>query len=119
MSNQPPTERIAQLNDAARQNKLKGATIVIASSALASLQDATGAAETISSQIAILRALKSWEPPANDAHGERDFGILDVLGIRLFFKIDYYDLNMEYHSEDAANDSLTRRVVTVMLPENY
>src|SRR6516162_8067014 len=34
----------------------------------------------------------------NDPHGEHDFGSFELDGIKLFWKIDYYDQNLEYGS---------------------
>lgn len=55
----------------------------------------------------------------NDPHGEHDFGALSVAGKRLFWKIDYYDRQLEFGSPDPADPVLTRRVLTVMLAEEY
>ncbi len=51
----------------------------------------------------------------NDPHGEHDFGAFDHAGQRVAFKIDYYDLSLTYGSENAADASITRRVMTIML----
>lgn len=55
----------------------------------------------------------------NDPHGEHDFGAIDIDGIKVFWKIDYYDLNMEGGSEDPADPKVTRRVLTVFLASEY
>jgi hypothetical protein len=55
----------------------------------------------------------------NDPHGERDFGSLGLRGQRLFWKIDYYDLALEYGSPDPADPAVTRRVLTLMLADEY
>jgi uncharacterized protein DUF3768 len=55
----------------------------------------------------------------NDPHGEHDFGALDLAGRRLFWKIDYYDLHLRHGSDDPANPDVTRRVITLMLAEEY
>lgn len=57
--------------------------------------------------------------PGNDPHSEHDFGALTVLGRKIFWKIDYYDSAMEYGSEDPADDSITSRVLTIMLASEY
>ena len=58
--------------------------------------------------------------PDNDPHGEHDFGSIDhALAGRVFWKIDYYDLDYAMGSEDPADPSKTRRVLTVMLAEEY
>ena len=55
----------------------------------------------------------------NDPYGEHDFGSFDVLGERLFFKIDCYDALREAGSPDPANSDLTHRVLTIMLASEY
>nr|WP_246681719.1 DUF3768 domain-containing protein [Methylobacterium sp. L1A1] len=57
--------------------------------------------------------------PDNDPHGEHDFGAFDVNGEKLFWKIDYYDRAMKYHSPDPANAFVTKRVLTLMLASEY
>ena len=56
---------------------------------------------------------------ANDPYGEHDFGSFDYNGETIYFKIDYYDKNYQYLSEDPANPNLTNRVMTVMLASEY
>jgi hypothetical protein len=55
----------------------------------------------------------------NDPHGEHDFGAFDLGGERLFWKIDYYDKDLRFGSEDPADPAVTRRVLTVMLASEY
>ena len=57
--------------------------------------------------------------PSNDPHKEHDFGSLEVDGNSVFWKIDYFDDGLEYHSPDVLDRSVTRRVLTVMLSEEY
>ncbi len=53
---------------------------------------------------------------ANDPYEEHDFGSFEADGHVVFFKIDYFDKNLTYHSPDP---SVTERVITIMLAEEY
>jgi hypothetical protein len=55
----------------------------------------------------------------NDPHGEHDFGSFSLSSRKFFFKLDYFDANMEFGSEDPADPSKTTRVLTIMLAEEY
>jgi hypothetical protein len=55
----------------------------------------------------------------NDPHGEHDFGAVEHEGNRIFWKIDYYALDMMHGSENPADPKQTSRVLTLMLAEEY
>lgn len=55
----------------------------------------------------------------NDPYGEHDFGAFKVNRRKCFWKIDYYDAEMEWGSEDPADPSQTTRVLTILLAEEY
>lgn len=55
----------------------------------------------------------------NDPYGERDFGSLSIRDQPILWKIDYYDRNLEFGSEDPADVQKTQRVLTIMLAEEY
>ena len=65
----------------------------------------------------ILEKVRSFDnfTTANDPYGEHDFGSFDYKGQKIFFKIDYYDLNYEYMSENPSDPTITNRVLTIML----
>jgi len=72
-------------------------------------------------QAAILDAVASFDAfsPENDPYGEHDFGALTIAGPRILFKIDYFDRGLRGHSPDPADPSVTTRVLTIMLAEEY
>ena len=43
----------------------------------------------------------------------------DYKGQKIFFKIDYYDFNYEYMSENPADPTITNRVLSIMLADEY
>ena len=55
----------------------------------------------------------------NDPHQEHDFGSFIVGDELFYFKIDYYDNNLEYHSPDPSDPSVTCRVLTIMYAQEY
>jgi len=38
---------------------------------------------------------------------------------QVFWKLDYYDRDLRFGSEDAANPTITRRVLTIMVSDEY
>ena len=122
------TARIARLNDLAR--KAMGiACTAVATVGFRSLPDAD------QSQVRELIETFGAFDEDNDPHGERDFGCIYQLGDgcwtterprlrddereRVFWKLDYYDRDLRFASEDAANPAVTRRVLTIMLADEY
>lgn len=69
--------------------------------------------QTLSALLSSVRASDDFTS-ANDPWGEHNFGSVVVEGETYFFKIDAYDLNLEYGSPDPADDTITRRVLTIM-----
>jgi Protein of unknown function (DUF3768) len=57
--------------------------------------------------------------PDNDPHKEHDFGSFGLAGRKFFCKIDAYDAEMQFGSEDPADPSKTTRVLTIMLASEY
>lgn len=56
---------------------------------------------------------------ANDPYQEHDCGSFDADGRAILFKIDYFDVQLQQHSPNPADPSLTTRVITIMLAEEY
>ena len=55
----------------------------------------------------------------DDPYGEHDFGSFEVSGVKVFWKIDYYDKDFKYHSEDKSDPKKTQRVLTIMKSEEW
>jgi len=55
----------------------------------------------------------------NDPHGEHDFGSFEIEGETYFFKVDYYALDLNGGSENAADPNVTARVLTIMRTDEY
>ena len=106
------TNRIRELNDAFR-NTFKGGGTVVMTSGVAELPDCVKAEALM--QVASF----SEFTPKNDAHGEHDFGSFTLGNQKFFWKIDYYDKEMEKGSEDPSDPEKTTRVLLIMLAEEY
>ena len=114
MSRQIETEkrdRIRALNDRLRKT-LSGGRVMLTQGFQALPEDARNNALRL---IAEFNAFTT----DNDPHGEHDFGAIKVRGENLFWKIDYYDASLEFGSEDPSNSDITRRVLTIMLADEY
>ena len=105
------TDRIRALNDDLRHDLTSG--IAVITPGIAALgQEAVA---RITKTIAVFDDFCH----ANDPHQEHDFGAFEADGHVIFFKIDYYDKTLTHHSPDATDLSVTERVITIMLDEEY
>jgi uncharacterized protein DUF3768 len=107
------TEQIRTLNDRLRQNLGTGVATAVITIGVAALGDEAVAR--------IVKTIAVYDDFChdNDPHGEHDFGAFDADGQVIFFKIEYYDKSLTCHSPDAADQSVTERVITIMLAEEY
>jgi Protein of unknown function (DUF3768) len=105
------TARIRALNDELRQNFSERAAVITPGIAALGAQAVARIVKTI--------AVFDDFCHANDPHQEHDFGAFDADGRRVMFKIDYFDDTLTYHSPDPADPSVTRRVITIMLADEY
>ena len=121
-------DRIARLNDMARS------AMGVACTAVATVGFRSLSASDQSRIRELIETFDAFDED-NDPHGERDFGCVYQLGDgrwtterprlrddeceRVFWKFDYYDRDLRFGSEDAANPAITRRVLTIMLSDEY
>jgi hypothetical protein len=54
----------------------------------------------------------------NDPRGKHAFGSFILARRKFFFKLDFYDSNMEFGSEDPDDPAKTARVLTIIFPRN-
>ena len=105
------TQKIRFLNDRFRQT-FNGGKVLMTS----------GVSELpLSEQITLMNLVRTFDGfnKNNDPYGEHDFGKIDFNGEPYFWKIDYYDVDFEGLSPDPMDETVTNRVLTVMLAEEY
>lgn len=107
----PDAKRIAALNDHARQTFADCRVCI--TPCLQSLGD-----EVLHTILLAVQQFDSFTPD-NDPYEEHDFGKIDVGAHVIFWKFDYYDLNLSMHSPDPSDPTVTARVLTVMLADEY
>ena len=105
------TEQIRALNDALRQNFREGTAVMTVGVAALGAEAVARIVKTI--------AIYDDFCHANDPYEEHDFGSFEADGHTIFFKIDYYNEARTSHSPDPSDPSVTERVITIMLAEEY
>lgn len=107
----PNSSKIAALNDHARQT-FSGCRVFI-TQGISDLEQ-----EVIRQIMHTVQAFDQFTAD-NDPYQEHDFGRVTVSGHTVFWKFDYYDLDLQMHSPDAADPTVTARVLTIMLADEY
>lgn len=107
----PQTARIRELNDVLRTTWLTGQVLMT--------QGIRHLPDELQSRIAEAVQTFADFTPDNDPHGEHDFGAFTIETRKVFWKIDYYAPDMMHGSENPADPAKTRRVLTIMLAEEY
>src|SRR5258708_11414306 len=104
-------ERIRQLNDEARIHLTDGT--IFATPGISSLPS-----DDLAAIFERVRTFDDFDAE-NDPYGEHDFGAFDHKANRIFWKVDCYDLQMQFGSPDPADPRVTKRTLTVMLAGEY
>ena len=102
-------DRVRELNDAARQT-FTGCRVVVTRG--------VAALDCVDAVLAAVRSYSTFDAD-NDPYGEHDFGCIAVAGYRLFWKFDYYDVDMQMASLDPTDPTITTRVLTIMMADEY
>lgn len=97
---------IATLNNKFRKSLIGGEVLLSAGIAAMSSEDKANI-------VSLVQNFDNFTPD-NDPYGEHDFGSFDYKGEKILWKIDYYDLNHKYMSEDPSNPDITNRILTIM-----
>lgn len=70
----------------------------------------------------VIRAVRLFDAftPDNDPHGEHDCAIVSAGGERIIWKIDYHPHDRNRQADlDPADPTTSKRVMTIMLAEEY
>ena len=102
---------IATLNDNFRKSFIGGQVLLTAGIAAMSSEDKANI-------VSLVQNFDNFTED-NNVYGERDFGSFDYKDEKILWKIDYYDLNHKYMSEDPSNPDITNRVLTIMTVYEY
>lgn len=105
------SKRIRDLNDAARATMRF--SFVYATVGVRALSD-----EAAALAVEHVRRFDAFTSD-NDPYGEHDFGGFELVGEKLFWKIDYYDRQLKAGSPDPSDPAVTARVLTIMLASEY
>ncbi|WP_174297426.1 DUF3768 domain-containing protein [Sphingomonas bacterium] len=115
-SDQTRAETIGRLNDLCRMGRDPTARMLITRSCLAEFASGS-TADGLAVQVQLVRAVGAHVFAGADA-ALREAGEFEFRGTAVYFKIDAYDLALEYGSEDPADASVTTRVLTIMLAQD-
>ncbi|AGK57064.1 hypothetical protein HYPDE_26918 [Hyphomicrobium denitrificans 1NES1] len=112
------TARIRELNDAFRTRTGLIAPWIALGELVITRGVAAHGNDFINRALEEVRAFSEFTE-SNDPWGEHDFGVFALDGVTLNWKVDCYDEERETASPDASDPAQTRRVLTVMLAEEY
>lgn len=105
------TAKIRELNDKLR-------TSFTAGRILTTIGIRSKPVEDVSRILAKVRSFNKFNK-SNNVYGENDYGSFAFKGDVIIWKIDYYDKNYRFMSENPADPTITNRVLTIMTGEEY
>src|ERR1019366_8991035 len=98
------SEKTRVLNDAFRKTLSGGRVLVTAG---------ISAREDVATILEQVREYNDFSED-DDPYGEHDFGAIRHGDQQIFWKIDYYNCNMQEGSPDPGDSTVTTRVITIM-----
>ena len=104
-------DKIRQLNDSFRRTFIGGDVVLTRGIRMKSEKEVAEILERV-------RTFKDFTP-ANNPYSENDSASFDYKGERIIWKIDYYDKNYRYMSENPADPTITNRLLTIMTASEY
>ncbi|CAA7614967.1 DUF3768 domain-containing protein [Magnetospirillum sp. UT-4] len=105
------TARIAELNDRLRRDHTCGKVVITRGIQALGHQ-------SILDVLAAVAAFSDFTPD-NDPYSEHDCAVMTVGDHCVIWKIDYYDTDLNFASDDPANPGVTIRVLTIMLSDEW
>lgn len=104
-------DKIRQLNDACRASFI-GCQIVL------TLGIRMKSEKEVADILERVRTFKDFNK-GTDPYFEHDYLSFDYKGEKIIAKIDYYDKDYRFMSENPADPTITNRVLTIMTAEEY
>lgn len=105
------TDKIRELNDACRASFIGCQIVLTLGIRMKSEKDVANILERV-------RTFKDFNK-GTDPYFEHDYLSFDYNGEKIIAKIDYYDKDYRFMSENPADPTITNRVLTIMTAEEY
>ncbi|MCT4575112.1 MAG: DUF3768 domain-containing protein [Alphaproteobacteria bacterium] len=104
-------ERLIKLNDLLRKQGIGGKIVYTRGVSALNKED-------VFKLYTLIRNFNDFNE-SNDPYQEHDFGAVDFKREKYYWKIDYYNLEEQAHSQDPSNPNITSRVLTIMRSDEY
>lgn len=115
-------DEIARLNDWLRANLTSpGANRVVMTQGIAALVGNVALFRGFRKRAELLRTVRDFDAfdRDNDPYGHRDLGAFEFEGAACLWKIDYYDTELVFGSDDPADPFKTVRVLTILRADEW
>ena len=112
------TTRIRDLNDALRTSTDPVGSLMFNGSLIITRALAARGNSFVDRAVEAMRSFTDFDAD-NDPHGEHDCAVIEIDGETVIWKIDYYAPDLQHGSAEPWDAGKTRRVLTLMLGEDY